>query len=88
MLGNPRHTHIHAHMHTHMHTHTYTQAYTMCMITQEPSFVMTLTGSQNTPVLVIETSLSKGEVVVNQSQALVNFHVYLKSWERTTVNNG
>ena len=25
------------------------------MITQEPPFVMTLTGSQNTPVLVIET---------------------------------
>ena len=57
------------------------------MITQEPPFVMPLSGSQKPPTLVIETTqwlvptLSKGEDLVNWSQDLVNSHVCEKRWD-------
>ena len=52
--------------------------------TQEPPFVMTPSGSQKTPVLVMETTLfNKGEVVVNWSQVLFNplSHLELENFD-------
>ena len=51
------------------------------MVTQEPPFVETLTGSQKTPVLVIEATHSQkrrssGQLVIGP----YNSHVYSKCW--------
>ena len=57
----------------------------MWMITP---FVMALTGSQKTPILVIETGTFHRNVIrrisgpLHWSHVLVNFHVYFKIWDK------